>query len=368
MKKRWFFLFGFILILVAFGFWQYRAKQQESPIDIINEARKKIAEAEGVLAIKFASKNYKNAVVAYDSAMIYWKKENVRFFLVRDYTLANKFAKRSFDQAIVAVDLAVKNKVGERIELQNKLDKLIKEINLFQNHFKAFPKSQSQTGDLTKLSLLVKEAEHSLLSANYNVCSENISKASSIIFRLTEHFQNISKEYFEEYSTWDNWVRMTISESVKTGTYCIIIDKIARECSVIKAGKLIKVFTLELGSNWIGDKNRQGDKATPEGMYKIVAKKERNKTKYYKALLLDYPNQEDKKRFLRNKQSGMIPASAKIGNLIEIHGHGGKGADWTEGCVALNNDDMDELYAFCTVGTRVTIVGSRKTYNEFIIR
>ncbi len=82
------------------------------------------------------------------------------------------------------------------------------------------------------------------------------------------------------------------------------------------------------------------------------------KTKYYKALLLNYPNEEDKKRFIQNKESGHIRATAKIGGLIEIHGNGGKGADWTEGCIALPDLLMDQLYASCAIGTPVTIVGS----------
>ena len=48
-------------------------------------------------------------------------------------------------------------------------------------------------------------------------------------------------------------------------------------------------FDAELGTNWVGDKRVKGDKATPEGMYKITKKFDGRKTKYYKALLLDYP-------------------------------------------------------------------------------
>ncbi len=60
-------------------------------------------------------------------------------------------------------------------------------------------------------------------------------------------------------------------------------------------------------------------------MYKIIEKKQNGQTKYYKALLLNYPNEDDKKRFLANKKNGIISKDAKIGNLIEIHGNGGKG-------------------------------------------
>ena len=55
---------------------------------------------------------------------------------------------------------------------------------------------------------------------------------------------------------------------------------------------------------------------------------------------------------------GSLPSSAKIGGLIEIHGNGGKGIDWTEGCIALTDTEMDIVFKTVKVGTPVTIVGS----------
>jgi lipoprotein-anchoring transpeptidase ErfK/SrfK len=59
----------------------------------------------------------------------------------------------------------------------------------------------------------------------------------------------------------------------------------------------------------------------------------------------------------------VIAASADIGNLIEIHGDGGKGIDWTDGCIALKNTDMDILYKLVPNGTTVTIVGTAQPLN-----
>jgi L,D-peptidoglycan transpeptidase YkuD (ErfK/YbiS/YcfS/YnhG family) len=55
---------------------------------------------------------------------------------------------------------------------------------------------------------------------------------------------------------------------------------------------------------------------------------------------------------------GTLPRSAKIGGLIEIHGDGGRGVDWTEGCVALTDSEMDIVFKVAKEGTPVTIVGS----------
>ncbi len=74
--------------------------------------------------------------------------------------------------------------------------------------------------------------------------------------------------------------------------------------------------------------------------------------------MLDYPNAEDRTRFRRLKRAGQMPRDQEIGSLIEIHGQGGRSRDWTKGCVALENADMDELAPRVHVGTAVTIVGT----------
>ena len=93
-------------------------------------------------------------------------------------------------------------------------------------------------------------------------------------------------------------------------------------------------------------------------MYKITKKFDGGRTKYYKALLLDYPNDEDKRKFKSDIENGSLPSTSKIGGLIEIHGNGGKGIDWTEGCIALTDKEIDMVYKKVKVGTPVTIVGS----------
>jgi murein L,D-transpeptidase YafK len=113
-----------------------------------------------------------------------------------------------------------------------------------------------------------------------------------------------------------------------------------------------------LGANSINQKLHAGDRTTPEGLYRITKKKGRGASKYYLALLLDYPNAEDRLRFARAKERGQLTGRTGIGGLIEIHGEGGKGFDWTDGCLAASNEDMQLLYNEARVGTVVAIVGS----------
>ena len=111
---------------------------------------------------------------------------------------------------------------------------------------------------------------------------------------------------------------------------------------------------------WVGHKRHRGDGATPEGRYHVIRKKDSNRTIYHKALEINYPNETDQEAFRVAVARGELPRGTHIGGLIEIHGEGGKGANWTAGCVALRNTDMEAVFEIAKVGTPVTIVGSLK--------
>ncbi len=157
---------------------------------------------------------------------------------------------------------------------------------------------------------------------------------------------------------WRQWVELTIRESEVSGGPAIVVDKLHRRLLLFYDGLKMAEFPAELGANGLRRKEHAGDRATPEGMYRVVQLKQGRQTKYYKALLLNYPNDEDRARYARGKARGTIPARAGIGSLIEIHGDGGEGRDWTDGCVALANEHMDIVFGRARLGTPVTIVGT----------
>jgi len=123
-----------------------------------------------------------------------------------------------------------------------------------------------------------------------------------------------------------------------------------------------------LGFSPVADKKKEGDGATPEGDFYIFVKN--NKSAYYLSLGVSYPNAEDAERGFRDglinkaqrdsileaiRKKTAPPQYTKLGGLIYIHGNGA-GSDWTWGCVALENDDIKELYDAVSVGTPVTIL------------
>ncbi len=137
----------------------------------------------------------------------------------------------------------------------------------------------------------------------------------------------------------------------------VIIDKADHRLLVYRRGRQVAVFKAELGTAGLAPKRHAGDCATPEGRYRVTTVKTGGATRYYKALLLDYPNPDDRRRYQLERDAGTIEAGVGPGSLIEIHGHGGQGRDWTEGCVALRDEDMDRLLELVAAGTPVTIVG-----------
>ncbi len=157
---------------------------------------------------------------------------------------------------------------------------------------------------------------------------------------------------------WRAWSQSAVLESRLFERTVIVVDKLRRHLVVYERGVATATFSAELGANGLQRKAHAGDHATPEGTYRVVERKQGRRTNYYKALLIDYPNDEDRERYADGKRTGTIPRRAAIGGLIEIHGEGGAGRDWTDGCVALTNRDMDWLFERTPVGTLVLIVGT----------
>jgi murein L,D-transpeptidase YafK len=153
---------------------------------------------------------------------------------------------------------------------------------------------------------------------------------------------------------WRKWAKEAIEESKRKGIDSILVIKESKKLLLYKKGELFKTYRIALGRNGWADKHRAKDNATPEGKYRIAGKNLRSR--YYRALLINYPNEEDRREFIRAKKRGLLPEAANIGGSIEIHGGGDEGM--TYGCIGLDNRQMEELYNIVEVGTPITIVGA----------
>ncbi len=148
--------------------------------------------------------------------------------------------------------------------------------------------------------------------------------------------------------------------SEPVGVTYVIVDKSDYELKVYDEEGWYATYPAVFGSKDMSDKMMEGDKKTPEGSFKIISK--RRHEKWHKMLVLDYPNTESWAKFKQRKASGLIPRQAKIGGGIAIHGTWPNDnivvddfTNWTQGCVSIKNDDLDEVYDMLPIGTRVII-------------
>ena len=147
----------------------------------------------------------------------------------------------------------------------------------------------------------------------------------------------------------------------------IFVYKEKRRLYVIQSNVLVRDYPVGLGFHPVGDKEKQGDGRTPEGDFLICEKKP--SSRFYKALGLNYPERKHAERaffagvitpvqfkdiLLAQERKSVPPWNTILGGEIYIHA-GGAHKDWTEGCVALYNSDMDELFQITGPGTPVHI-------------
>lgn len=147
----------------------------------------------------------------------------------------------------------------------------------------------------------------------------------------------------------------------------LVVHKKDRTLEVYDGDRLVKRYAMALGFSPEGDKEREGDGKTPEGEFYVFTKNP--KSRFHLSLGLSYPSKDDARRGLA---AGLIstaehdaivsaidagkmpPQKTALGGEIYIHG-GGAQSDWTWGCTALENEDIEELFRVIEVGTKVEI-------------
>ncbi len=147
----------------------------------------------------------------------------------------------------------------------------------------------------------------------------------------------------------------------------IEVYKAQRELRLFDGTQLVKTYRVALGANPVPPKAQEGDQATPEGTYFICLKNPQSK--FHLSLAISYPGPADAERGLK---AGLISAAehhailqaaadqqpppwkTKLGGEVFVHG-GGSSSDWTWGCIALSDPDIEELFALVPVKTPITI-------------
>jgi len=229
--------------------------------------------------------------------------------------------------------------IGSRLELGQKPD----EIDLLMKQAHAFYEQGRYDRSLDASD----RAAHNLAT--------QVAVLSSELGRYTDR---------DRISQWQEMAKDTITWSRNHRTLAIVINKADRVLTLYRNGQRVLSYPVRLGFNGVREKRYQGDGATPEGRYRISSKGGQGETQLNRALVLDYPNEDDRRRYQLGRKMGQFPASKAIGEQIEILGVENELMAQTFGCIMLDNPQMALLYDRVEKGTPVTIVGALHEQNS----
>jgi hypothetical protein len=289
-------------------------------------------------------------------ARIHEIQERGRFPLWRKMERSREEYRELLNRGEHLLLLIEEKKNNQRTSLISEVEKLEGFLERMRLISSVINESQTIRERVTRAELLLVETRRLIEKDSFREAEKTIFSARQLGSSVRQIILDLFKRYLDEgyLSLWQKMAEETIAESRKRNSLAIVVDKLEKKLFVYSGGIRKAIYEVGLGRFSLADKIHAGDEATPEGKYKII-KKILN-SKYYKALLLDYPNEDDRRRFAEMKKKGLIPPQVGIGGLIEIHGGGQDGL--TYGCIALENEAMDELFRLVEVGTPVTIVGT----------
>lgn len=309
----------------------------------------------------YAPQSYANFIVALKSGRDQFSAEQARLAWFRDYESLSTNLRTILTQGEQVQREIERNKAQQTQQLLTQTTRLTERLRALRDLITAVKDSRLNTSRLSRIEVLLDEANSFATNSHPELALARLSEAETLLNKTVEVIRPILAQYIDvaQISHWKSLVDDVVDESRRRGGNAIVVNKLRRQLILYNKGVVKATYPVGLGFNPIGDKLYAGDRATPEGRYQVVSKLPNSK--FYRALLINYPNAEDQRRFAEAKRKKLIPAKARIGGLIEIHGGGKDGA--TLGCIGLNDVQMLELFNRVEVGTPVVIVAAMSTDN-----
>jgi lipoprotein-anchoring transpeptidase ErfK/SrfK len=277
--------------------------------------------------------------------------------------------RRVQEEGVRAASAAAQRREAGRLEADTRLQALERRLVRFNSSVDEMGSRVVLGPRPMETELLAKQARTFFNQGLYARSLESIQSATDLLAQQAATLTAELGRYGDERNVaiWRRMVQRTVTWSKVHRAAAIVVTKADRRLILYRNGHQVLSYPVRLGYNGVMEKRYQGDGATPEGEYRVIRKRDRGQTRFYRALLLDYPNPEDRRRFRAAVTRGTIPAQAFIGGEIEIHG--GEGGNETTlsqtlGCVMLENREIDALFQHTETGTPVTIVGALKVDNS----
>ena len=212
----------------------------------------------------------------------------------------------------------------------------------------------------------VKQARLFLEQGQFEHSIQASERAGQTLLTQTALLTNELGRYADDdlIAAWRESAQRTINWSRTHRAQAIVVSKADRVLTLYKNGRKVLTYPIRLGSRGIRAKQHYGDGATPEGEYRIQRKRGPGQTPYFRALILDYPNIDDRRRFEEAQKAGLIPKSQHMPGLIQLHGIAQGISDQPYGSIVLDNPQIARLFDQVAVGTPVNIVGALESQNS----
>jgi lipoprotein-anchoring transpeptidase ErfK/SrfK len=335
-------------------------RRRDDPTALVEDAAAALRAARSEGAARRSPLTLALAESSYADGLLERRRQELRLGVFRDYRGASAALEAALEHATAASDLAQRSAKRDRTMASRVLASADAAVLQLAGTEDRIWMSEAVRQRLQRARSLVSEARAFLDAGQFEDATARALTAKTDAEDVGASLHAATSRFADdaEIRTWRSWVAETVEWSRRTGKTAVVVDKDAHRLFVYQQGRVVREYDAEIGWANVHDKQHQGDGATPEGRYKVTNKKSGGRSRYYKALLLDYPTREDIEELDALKAEGAVPRSTRAGGLIEIHGEGGRGKDWTDGCVAITNDQIDWLFARAAVGTPVTIVGS----------
>ena len=337
--------------------WPILAGRTDPPFYGKRSAQSVLEDARRAASYRWAPDAMREAEAAMKAALFACRREEVRLLPFRDYRAARAAIAIAEAKALRALSEGTRNRLEAKMRADEALGEATRDNGRSSNVAAAMNLAGYNRTLLQKSKIALAEARAMYDRGDYVEAASRAKESGSQSRTVSQKAVAAAARYADAslVERWRRMIRETVAWSRSTRNPAIVVLKENHRVDLYDDGRVVKSYRADMGYRSVNDKMRSGDAATPEGRYHITEK--RPAATYYRALALNYPNAEDRADFERLKRQGRVPRGASPGGLIQIHGDGGRGKDWTRGCVALSNRDMDDLYRRVGVGTPVTIVG-----------
>ena len=279
----------------------------------------------------------------------FFSQENYKASLSKYQQIIEKYPTAG-DRVLFEMGIIYEYPRNEQKDYQKSLECFLK---LIKDYPESWYRKDSELMIFNINNVIIKDKTIATQQIHIETLQQEIKSNGNEIFILQQKIEALG----QEVESKENEI-ITLNKEVfaiqKRSADKILIEKKERRLTLISKGKVLKTYQIALGGNPNGPKERQGDNKTPEGTY-VIDSRNRD-SRYHLSLHLSYPNEKDKKRA---KQLGVSP-----GGDIMIHGikngfswvgdlH--TGVDWTKGCIAVTDEEIEEIDKLAPNGTIVEI-------------